>query len=135
MDGLLGEEGFKLYNLLQSNGQSHLFADWDPIGINDDKKQKMILQLLTLNKEYKGGEGLMSYIERAKVLLLNSELGKNPFEDWLPVSNDSGASGGASTASEIVEPLSPEFMKLEALGLQEIGKCAFILVAGGLGMF
>ena len=129
MEKLLGAKAFALYVLLMENDQSHLFADWDPVGVNDEKKQEMMNQLLTLNEEYKGVEGLMSYIDRAKVLLLSSELGKNPFEDWSPIHSKSASS------KTILEPLSAEFMKLEALGLNEIGKCAFILVAGGLGRY
>ena len=48
----------------------------------------------------------------------------NPFDGWTPE---------VPSGTSIGDPFSPEYSRLEKLGLTEIGNCGFVLVAGGLG--
>jgi UDP-sugar pyrophosphorylase len=96
-----------------------LFAGWEPHGVNDDLKHGMLAHAARLE-----AAGLVDYIKRARVLLQGSKSGENPFKGWTPSVPEGVA----------VDPCRmDEFSALEALGLPEIGKCGFVLVAGGLG--
>ncbi|CAK9068730.1 unnamed protein product [Durusdinium trenchii] len=71
--------------------------------------------------------GLKGYLERARRLLKDAQEGVNPFSGLTPHvpqgANLSGANGPGSAA----------FAESERLGMKELAKCAFCLVAGGLG--
>ena len=126
MDRIFSEDELGLYKRLVELGQNHLFDDWDPPGQNDDKKHDMMKQLSVLDREYPVEGGLTSYISRSRQLLADAESGVNPLADWVPVMNTDSDRG-------LLDPMESDFMSLEQVGLGEIGKCAFILVAGGLG--
>lgn len=97
--------------------QSHLIA-----GITDSNDLKhLISQVEMLDTAYPGG--LLNYIQRARKLLVDSLNGVNPFSGYIP----------AIPAGEVLITGSPEFNEFEKLGLGNIGKLAFVLVAGGLG--
>ncbi len=102
-------------------GQHHIFASWDPPGVNDDKKHAVIAQLNHL--DHSCGGGLTGYITRARKLLNASRLGENPFEGWTP---------SVPTGVQL-NPVDDAFRQYEEAGLKEIGTCGFVLVAGGLG--
>lgn len=110
-----------MVKMLLEMGQQHLFATWDSPGVNDDLKHLFFKQLKDLNDSYVGGIG--TYIRRAKVLLAAAKAGSNPFEGYVP-EVPSGIS---------IEPFTAEYKYYEEKGLKHIGKCGFVLVAGGLG--
>ena len=117
---LLTESQVNLAKTLCANGQAHVFAAWNTA--SDDAKLASISQLERMDKAYPSG-GLAGYISNAKELLENSRNGVNPLEGWKPsVPQGENVSIGTS-----------EFDALEQKGISEIGKCGFVLVAGGLG--
>ena len=102
-------------------GQAHLFAGWPAPGTQDEEKKGLIAQLQESDKLY--GGGIAQYVENAKALLAASKAGENPLEGYSPVV----PSGMTLTAH------TDEWAEVESAGLEMIGKCAFMLVAGGLG--
>uniref|UniRef100_A0A6S8CKX9 UTP-monosaccharide-1-phosphate uridylyltransferase n=1 Tax=Aplanochytrium stocchinoi TaxID=215587 RepID=A0A6S8CKX9_9STRA len=102
-------------------GQQHLFSHWPAPGDHDDEKVGQAEQLNTLNHQYPGGLG--AYVKNAKQLLQDSLKGVNPFDGFAP----------SVPTGERLQTGSPEFRKFEVTGIQEAGKTAFIIVAGGLG--
>ena len=118
---LLSIEELHLVGSLLRLGQGHLFINWDAPGINDHAKHTVLAQLMELNDGYIGG--LSAYIHNARALLLSSSTGENPLEGWRPV-----VPNGVS-----LQPLTAEYNKYEEMGLDELGSCGFVLVAGGLG--
>ena len=109
--------------LLELN-QQHLFASWDAPGTNDDLKHAFFEQAGILNSSYGASkDGLKSYVTRARVLLQSSKAGDNPFEGYTPT-----VPSGVN-----LEPLTPEYLRYEHKGMDDIGNCGFVLVAGGLG--
>lgn len=117
---LLTESQVDLAKTLCANGQAHIFAAWNTA--SDDAKLASISQLERMDKAYPSG-GLAGYISNAKELLENSRKGVNPLEGWKP----------SVPQGENVSIGTKEFDALEQKGLSEIGKCGFVLVAGGLG--
>lgn len=99
--------------------QPHLFKDWDKYPEDDPRKQDFLNQLERLDSSYPGG--LRAYIDRARELLRQSQRGDNPYEGWTP---------SVPTGEEIEYK---DFNSIEEIGMQQIPKCAFVLVAGGLG--
>ena len=111
-------------HLLLLNQQEHLFVDWDESGVNDELKHQFFSQISNLHRSYPSSGGLSDYIRNAKNLLGKAKIGTNPFDGWTP-SVPSGIS--------LEDPTSESYLKFEKIGLQHIGQCGFILVAGGLG--
>ena len=101
-------------------GQQHVFAEWESMGINDDLKHGMLSQAEKLISS-----GLADYLKRAKTLLSDSKNGENPFTGWTP-----SVPSGVALNPELERG---EFEEFEALGMTQIGRCGFVLVAGGLG--
>lgn len=67
--------------------------------------------------------GLKSYCDRAKRLLEDSRNNVNPFDNFKPqVPN-----------GIFLRPDESNFDEMETLGLQELSKLCFVLIAGGLG--
>jgi len=118
MDSLTNEQVVELLGS-EEYGQSHLFsAEQSP-----EQKDSLIQQLRHFDKNYPGG--IKDYIARARKLLEESSAGVNPFEGWSPSIPEG-------------ETINPElnldqFNSFEETGMQEVGQCAFVLVAGGLG--
>eukprot|EP00928_Gymnodinium_smaydae_P007346 TRINITY_DN12650_c0_g2_i1.p1 TRINITY_DN12650_c0_g2~~TRINITY_DN12650_c0_g2_i1.p1 ORF type:complete len:664 (-),score=127.84 TRINITY_DN12650_c0_g2_i1:95-2086(-) len=101
--------------------QAHLFE-----GLSSSQKAAVVKQLNDIDRTLAGG-GLQGYLERARKLLSDAKAGVNPFAGKTPVVPNgqrlTGESGlGTSTYAE-----------LERLGMAQLSKCAFCLVAGGLG--
>eukprot|EP01055_Gregarina_sp_Pseudo9_P004650 Gregarina_sp_Pseudo_9__4649@NODE_483_length_2733_cov_157_210468_g455_i0_p1_GENE_NODE_483_length_2733_cov_157_210468_g455_i0NODE_483_length_2733_cov_157_210468_g455_i0_p1_ORF_typecomplete_len598_score67_73UDPGP/PF01704_18/8_1e69_NODE_483_length_2733_cov_157_210468_g455_i0541796 len=97
--------------------QAHLFEN-----ITDTNVEHSIIdQLVSSDRNYPGG--LINYLQRARKLLADSKAGANPFEGYTP------------ETPSVLQPIigSEEFYELEKTGLEEVQKCAFVLVAGGLG--
>ena len=104
--------------------QTHLFASWDDATANITKKRKMALiaQLEEMDATYPTG-GLPGYIDNARVLLEKSRRGENPLEGWRP----------EVPRGEAFEVGTDRWASVEKKGLPLLGKCGFVLVAGGLG--
>ena len=82
---------------------------------------KLNNQINQLEKTYPGG--IKEYVNRAKVLLENSKNNVNPYSDYKP-SIPQGVN---------MEIGSSDFHKFEQIGVENLNKIGFVLVAGGLG--
>lgn len=104
--------------------QSHLFSSWPASSTNGDRTAKMnlIKQLESMDQSYPTG-GLLGYIANARTLLEKSRRGENPLEGWKP----------EVPRGEAFEVGTDRWAEVEKRGLQYLGKCGFVLVAGGLG--
>lgn len=101
--------------------QGHLF-----MGKSDKEKADIVAQLNDLDKKLPAG-GIKGYLERARRLLADAKAGVNPFAGLKPkvpqgekLTGDSG-------------PGSAAYAELEKLGMEQLSKACFCLVAGGLG--
>lgn len=114
----------KLCTLPGTTNQRHLFETWSSSSDskNDDKKKALMSKLELVDQSYPDG-GLLGYLSNAVTLLEKSRRGENPLEGWIP----------SVPKGEAFEVGTDAFLKSEELGLKEVGKCGFILVAGGLG--
>jgi hypothetical protein len=100
--------------------QAHIFAAWE--SASDTDKISFMEQLERMDKAYPSG-GLKGYIDNARDLLLKSQQGVNPLEGWKP----------EVPQGESVDVGMENYDKFEKIGMEEMGKCGFALVAGGLG--
>ena len=108
--------------------QAHLVADWSgwradlesgaPV---EGRRRTLLAQLAGLDASYPGG--LRAYRANAAELLRASAAGENPLEGFSP----------SVPIGETLVPHSEAFREAERLGLEACGRCAFLLVAGGLG--
>jgi UDP-sugar pyrophosphorylase len=119
--GLFSEEELQLAKELISDGQSHLFSDWDAPGIHDEEKRRFMATLLNAHLAYPGG--LTAYTQNARGLLAEAASGANPFEGCTPAQPD----------LVDLSSFGPEYDAAEAEGLRCFGETAVVLVAGGLG--
>jgi len=106
----------------QTSNQPHLFSAWSDPNTPDSAKVSLISQLERMDAAYPSG-GLVGYIENAKDLLNKSRMGVNPLEGWKP----------EVPQGENILIGTKEFEAFEKMGMEEMGKCGFVLVAGGLG--
>lgn len=111
----------RLIRDLLSNGQEHLFADWDAPRINDEAKAAFLQSLVRINRSYPGG--LSGYISNARKLLAEAKTGDNPFEGFVPHQPD----------KVDLTTFNGEYDRCEAIGKNHFDKVGFVLVAGGLG--
>lgn len=88
---------------------------------SDEAKEAIIAQLKVADSAYPGG--LKNYCDRARKLLADSKNGVNPFEGYTPEKPESLDLAVGSA----------EFFKYEELGMNNLHKLCFVLVAGGLG--
>lgn len=111
---------------LPPNNQLHLFEKWTAPHADSEaenrKKREFMKQLERMDRAYSDG-GLVGYIRNAKILLEKSKQGLNPLDGWSP----------SVPQGQMFQLGSPEYSEYEAAGLAELGKCGFVLVAGGLG--
>lgn len=117
----LSPEDRAALGLLERLGQKHLIERWPESGQDLAGKRRMLAQIRELDARYPGG--LERYLAHAKDLIEQSSRGESPYQDCVPhvpegIHLDFGG---------------PEFRKLEAQGLNEVSRCGFALVAGGLG--
>jgi len=119
--GLFSEAELQLARELVSDGQAHLFANWDEPGVNGEEKRRFMASLLNAHEAYPGG--LTSYTRNARHLLAEAAKGANPFEGCTP------------TQPDLVDLSSfgADYDSAEAEGLRCFGETAVVLVAGGLG--
>lgn len=101
---------------LESLGQGHLLE-----GLEQEERRRLLEHVRHLNGTYSGG--LKAYIANARRLLEASARGDNPFEGLTP----------SVPEGERLTYGSERFNRLELLGLQQVRRSAFVLVAGGLG--
>jgi len=66
---------------------------------------------------------MQDYCERARRLLEASKNAENPFDAYRP----------EVPAGVFLRPEEEEFSRMEQLGLHELSKLSFVLIAGGLG--
>ncbi|MEN7972503.1 MAG: UTP--glucose-1-phosphate uridylyltransferase [Verrucomicrobiota bacterium] len=111
----------ELVEKLVAAGQRHLFADWDPPGVNDEGKAAFLESLKKIDGSYPGG--LASYISNARELLAEAREGKNPFEGFVPHQPD----------KVDLTAFDATYDHYEALGQKQFEKTGVVLVAGGLG--
>lgn len=106
--------------------QQHLFADWPALRARlgsgapitgSDRKQ--LDQLAALDARL----DLATYIKTSQRLLEAAKNKVNPLDGWAPT----------IPQGETLEAHSEAWRARERVGLEEAGRCAFVLVAGGLG--
>ena len=83
-------------------------------------REEMMSKLESVDQSYPDG-GLVGYLQNAVELLEKSRRGENPLEGWSP----------SVPQGETYEVGTEAFLSTEELGLKEVGKCGFVLVAGG----
>lgn len=94
-------------------------------------------QLLHFEGWYRGG--LDTYLRnatqlfRAQLQSNDTAQSQDEYTDWLPSVPRSTDDSGADTPLSVAQLDSTLYRDLEAIGLQHIGKSAFVVVAGGLG--
>ncbi|MFH1541366.1 MAG: UTP--glucose-1-phosphate uridylyltransferase [Elusimicrobiota bacterium] len=117
------EKHLEMVELLLDLNQGHLFLKWDNPRVNGDRKIKFLEQVYRLNNGYPNG--IRGYWNSAKRLVIEAKEGKNPFEGMTPK---------IPTMIQISEELDDkESNRIENIGLKEINKAGFVLVAGGVG--
>ena len=104
--------------------QGHLFAKWDKPGINDDKKEAFLDQVIAMDQMYTGG--LEAYQKNALGLLEKAKKGEVGSSDKQPVEVK-------VPQGEQLTTIDQRFLNMEALGLKQVNKAAFVMVAGGMG--
>eukprot|EP01065_Artemidia_motanka_P006675 TRINITY_DN13271_c0_g1_i1.p1 TRINITY_DN13271_c0_g1~~TRINITY_DN13271_c0_g1_i1.p1 ORF type:complete len:616 (+),score=230.69 TRINITY_DN13271_c0_g1_i1:51-1850(+) len=119
--GDLSGELRRVAELLDSIGQGHIFEKWPAAGTDDEKKLKLLQQAAELDASYPGG--LRGYRDSAVKLLAQAERGENPL---------SGYEAKVPEGRRLFRS-SPEFDSMNEAGIRQMGKTAFVLVAGGLG--
>ena len=108
--------------------QAHLFASWDDDDDKDGKtigterKLALLAQLAEMDATYPAG-GLAGYVAGARTLLAQSRRGENPLDGWRP-EVPRGEAFGVGTE---------RWAEVERRGVPFLGRCGFVLVAGGLG--
>jgi hypothetical protein len=112
----------RLCELPGTTNQRHIFENWSSDPEYDEKKRALMSKLEMVDQSYPDG-GLIGYLSNAVDLLEKSRKGDNPLEGWEP----SVPKGEAFVVG------TDAFVETEKLGLMEVGKCGFVLVAGGLG--
>jgi UDP-sugar pyrophosphorylase len=110
-----------LISTLIDAGQSHLFADWDAPGTQDEAKKTFVKTLEKINGNYPGG--LTGYISNAQDLLAQAKEGKNPFEGLSPEQPN----------NVNLSEFGSDYDRYEAIGFRQFEKTGIVLVAGGLG--
>jgi hypothetical protein len=132
-----------LYDVTTGTGaQQHVYMDWPDVGVEDDGKRALTEQLADLDATYPGG--ITAYLSKAMVLLQESADGMNPFADYValvPTGESLQYEDVIASSTNVVDAAAPtrksatslSFGQAEELGMQVIGDCVFILVAGGLG--
>jgi len=110
-EGLSGEP----YN------QAHLFE-----GASKEETKAIVAQLNEINTQMPLG-GLASYLRRARNLLSDAKNDVNPLSGFVPhVPVGERLVGDKGVGTEY-------YAEIERLGMSQLSKCAFCLVAGGLG--
>ena len=94
-----------------------------------ESRMQLLAQLCKLDSSY--SNGLLGYIRTARQLLEQSRAGVNPLEGWTPHVPSGEMCMVPTSTSQRSELAS--FIQKQEHGMREAGRCAFVLVAGGLG--
>ena len=106
--------------------QKHVFADWTSVKSSLENgtiirgRDRDILDALV---ELDARLDLVTYTQTAKRLLQDATNKVNPLDGWSP----------SVPQGETLQAHSEAWRAMERVGLREVGACAFVLVAGGLG--
>ena len=119
--GLFSDAEIQLARDLISDGQLHLFSDWDELGVRDHEKRQFMAALINAHLAYPGG--LTAYTRNARLLLAEAASGANPFDGCTPEQPD----------LVDLSSFGPDYDAAEAEGLRCFAESAVVLVAGGLG--
>jgi UDP-sugar pyrophosphorylase len=106
---------------LLEDGQHHLFAGWQPQGVNDQAKREFLHTLQEIDANYPSG--LMGYIQNARTRLAESKSGSNSFAGYAPEKPD------------VIDmtKFDHNYVECENRALHHLDKLGVVLVAGGLG--
>lgn len=88
---------------------------------NPEQQTKLSEQIVKLDKVTP--TGMKNYLERGRKLLESSMKGENPFDKYKP----------EVPTGIFLKPGEPDLYYYEELGLKELSKVGFVLIAGGLG--
>ena len=88
---------------------------------NSEDQGRISEQIVRINSQSAGG--IKDYCDRARRLLEESRQGLNPFDNYKP----------QVPSGVFLKPGEIEFDEFEQIGLQELAKTGFVLIAGGLG--
>mmetsp|Transcript_19246 Transcript_19246/g.34308 ORF Transcript_19246/g.34308 Transcript_19246/m.34308 type:complete len:120 (-) Transcript_19246:9-368(-) len=97
-------------------GQGHLLEN-----VEGEDREALFEQLEQLDGQYPGG--LEAYINNAQKLLESSKAGENPYDGYVP----------RVPEGERLQTATSQFDECEELGMKNMSKAGFVLVAGGLG--
>jgi UDP-sugar pyrophosphorylase len=101
--------------------QHQLLAHWPPSGRETENKRRQLRQIRDLDACYEGG--LRGYLDRARDLLAKARRGESPYDGFVP----------RVPASRLLEFGSDAFLVAAEAGLGVANRCAYVVVAGGLG--
>jgi len=106
---------------IEPYNQAHLFE-----GATEAEQKSLVQQLIKIDNELSGG-GLANYLKRARKLLHEAQNDFNALDGFVPnVPVGERLIGDAGPGTDT-------FAAFEQLGMAELSKCCFCLVAGGLG--
>ena len=88
---------------------------------SQEDKEKMAKQIIKLNEVTP--TGMKNYLNRARDLLESSRAGENPFDKYKP----------EVPTGFFLKPGEKEMDEFEKIGVAELAKTGFVLIAGGLG--
>lgn len=108
------------FALLEECGQTKL-VELIKARESKDDQERICAQILQLNKVTP--KGIKDYCQRAKDLLEQSRKGVNPFDKFKP----------EVPTGVFLKPGEGDFDKFEEMGMKELHKTGFVLIAGGLG--
>ena len=107
--------------VLEDCGQQQQLIDLIRGRESQEDQQRIAEQIVQLNKVTP--TGMKAYLERGRNLLESSRAGENPFDKYKP---EVPTGVFLKAGEELLD-------KYEALGLKELSKMGFVLIAGGLG--
>lgn len=108
-----------IVDFLNDLNQKHIADAFNTKTSNE--KLRFIEQVKMLQSSYPGG--IKEYISRASKLLIDSKNNVNPYMNYK----------AEVPTGEIMDFTSEEFIKFEDIGIEELSKACFVLLAGGLG--
>ena len=121
----------------KATNQRHLFEHWDSsistetVENDEQRRIQFMNQLSRMDKSYSDG-GLIGYLRNARALLADASAGVNPLDGWIPsVPTGTHLDPLGSSSSDG----KADYETYERIGCDPdvIGRCGFVLVAGGLG--
>ncbi|MCA9405077.1 MAG: hypothetical protein KC684_00940 [Candidatus Omnitrophica bacterium] len=121
--GLFNDTQLEALLILKEIGEWKLTDNWDPMGVNDDKKKDFLDQVLKLDKSYPGG--LIQYKANGKKKLKIAEQKKNPLEGVVGLKQ--------AATDDLLDFTDEKFQKASEVGLLNAINMVAALPAGGTG--